>query len=99
MRAAHMRCVPRSLRHVLPRHWSRRRGCGRSWRPATCARPGGFEILLLQRIDKLSDPGALQEMADRMAQLREDRTLSMLRMVKDYGADMPDQISAAALYE
>ena len=35
-----------------------------------------FRSWLVRRIDKLSDPGALQKMADRMAQLREDRSLS-----------------------
>jgi len=35
-----------------------------------------FRSWLLQRIGKLSDPRALQKMADRMAQLREDRRLS-----------------------
>jgi hypothetical protein len=30
----------------------------------------------MQRIDRLSDPGALQKLADRIAQLREDRRLS-----------------------
>lgn len=35
-----------------------------------------FRAWLVQRIEKLSDPGALQKMADRMAQLREDRRLS-----------------------
>jgi hypothetical protein len=32
----------------------------------------------MQRIDRLSDPGALQKLADRIAQLREDRRLSRL---------------------
>ena len=30
----------------------------------------------MRRIDKLSDPGALQKLAERVAQAREDRTLS-----------------------
>ena len=34
-----------------------------------------FRSWLLQRIDKLSDPGALQKMADRIAQMHQDRTL------------------------
>src|SRR6476661_8389197 len=48
--------------------------------PGTGGRPRApgqedFRSWLVQRIDKLSDPGALQKMADRIAQLREDRTL------------------------
>jgi len=38
-----------------------------------------FRSWLLQRIDKLSDPGALQKMADRIAQLREGRGCTSLR--------------------
>ena len=49
--------------------------------PGTGGRPRApgqedFRSWLVRRIDKLSDPGALQKMADRMAQLREDRSLS-----------------------
>ena len=35
-----------------------------------------FRAWLVRRIDKLSDPGALQKLAERVAQAREDRTLS-----------------------
>jgi hypothetical protein len=49
--------------------------------PGTGGRPRApgqesFRAWLVRRIDQLSDPGALQKMADRMAQLREDRSLS-----------------------
>src|SRR5262249_43698577 len=35
-----------------------------------------FRAWLMRRIDKLSDPSALEKLAERVAQLREDRTLS-----------------------
>jgi hypothetical protein len=35
-----------------------------------------FRAWLVRRIDKLSDPSALQKLAERVAQAREDRTLS-----------------------
>jgi hypothetical protein len=49
--------------------------------PGTGGRPRApgqedFRAWLMQRIDRLSDPGALQKLADRIAQLREDRRLS-----------------------
>ena len=49
--------------------------------PGTGGRPRApgqedFRAWLVQRIERLSDPGALQRLADRIAQLREDRSLS-----------------------
>ena len=48
--------------------------------PGTGGRPRArgqetFRAWLVQRIDQLSDPAALQKLADRIAQVREDRTL------------------------
>lgn len=49
--------------------------------PGTGGRPRApgqedFRAWLVRRIERLSDPGALQKLADRIAQVREDRTLS-----------------------
>jgi len=52
--------------------------------PGTGGRPRAsgqkcFRAWLVQRIERLSDPGALQKLADRIAQLREDRGCTSLR--------------------